>query len=90
MAHIDVRLASQPSLQLCSAGRGNAGKTICRKRRNAVGHLKQEIERFAEEQSKTLKNAIYVGMMTDKAREYDQRRTRIAQLVEQLGKLEEG
>jgi hypothetical protein len=56
----------------------------------AIHRLKQEIGRLTEEQSKALKQAIYVGMTSDEAREYDKRRTRITQLAGQLGKLEGG
>jgi hypothetical protein len=56
----------------------------------AVHRLKQEIDRLAEQQSKALKQAIYVGMPPDEAKEYDQRHTRITQLAQQLGKLEKG
>jgi hypothetical protein len=54
----------------------------------AVHRLKQEIDRLREQQSKALRQAIYARMTPDEAKEYDQRRTRITELVEQLGKLE--
>jgi hypothetical protein len=56
----------------------------------AVHRLEQEIDRLREQQSEALQQAIYVGMKGDEANEYDQRRARINQLLEQLGKLEKG
>ncbi len=55
---------------------------------DAVRRLKQEIDRLTEEQSKALKQAIYDGMPPDEVKEYDARRNRITQLVQQLGMLE--
>jgi hypothetical protein len=54
----------------------------------AVHRLKQEIDRLTEQRPKALKQAIYFGMMPDEAKEYDQRRTSITQLVQELGTLE--
>lgn len=51
---------------------------------NAVHRLKQEIDRLTDDQSRALKQAIYVGMTPDEAKEYDARRTRITELVQQL------
>jgi hypothetical protein len=56
----------------------------------AMDRLKQEIDCLREQQSEALQQAIFVGMKRDEAEEYDQRRTMINQLVEELGKLEKG
>jgi hypothetical protein len=54
----------------------------------AAHRLKQEIDRLTEEQAKALKQAIYVGMTPEETKQYDQRRTRITKLLQQLGMLE--
>ena len=53
-----------------------------------VHRLKQEIDTLKEKQSEALKQAIYTGMTTDEMKEYDQRRTHLTKLVQQLGMLE--
>jgi len=49
-----------------------------------VHRLKEEIDRLNQQQSQALKTATYLGMTPDEAQEYDQRRTRITELVMQL------
>jgi hypothetical protein len=49
-----------------------------------VHQIKQEIDRLAEEQSAALKSAIYLGMSTEHAKAYEQRRNRITKLMEKL------
>ena len=54
-----------------------------------VHKIKQEIDRLTELQSEALKNATFVGMTPDEAKEYDNRRTQILNLVHRLETLEE-
>ena len=54
----------------------------------AVHRVKQEIDKLTEEQVEALKQATFVGMTPDEAKEYDERRKRITVLVQQLATLE--
>jgi len=47
-----------------------------------------EIDRFTQEQAEALKTATNVGMTPDKAKEYDQRRGRIIELIQEREALE--
>ena len=49
-----------------------------------VHRLKEEIDRLNQQQSGALKTATYLGMTPDEAQEYDQRRSRITELVRHL------
>jgi len=51
--------------------------------------IKCEIDRLSEKQAEALKTATYLGMTPDEAKEYDERRERIAELVQQLQLLNE-
>ena len=55
---------------------------------DAVHRLKQEIDRLTEQQAKALQAAIYLGMTPDQAKEYEQRRKEITELISQLSLLE--
>lgn len=55
----------------------------------AVHRIKEEIDKLTEQQSEAIKTATYVGMTTDEAKEYDERRDRILKLVRDLATLEE-
>lgn len=55
---------------------------------DAIHRLKQEIDRLSQEQSDALKSATYVGMTPDEAKEYDARRQKITQLVQELSLLQ--
>jgi hypothetical protein len=50
--------------------------------------IRQEIEKLTEEQSKALQAAIYVGITSEQAHEYDARGKRIARLYQDLRKIE--
>ena len=54
-----------------------------------IHQLKEEIDKLTEQQSEALNLAIYVGMTPDEAAEYDERRGRILQYVQDLKTLEE-
>ena len=56
---------------------------------DAVHRVKGEIDRLNGQQSDALKRAIYLGMTTDEAKKYDERRRQIAELVQELTRLEE-
>jgi uncharacterized protein YeaC (DUF1315 family) len=56
---------------------------------SAVHQLKQEIDTLTEEQAQALRTAVYVGMTPEEAREYDERRQRITQMVQELALLEQ-
>jgi endo-1,4-beta-D-glucanase Y len=56
---------------------------------SAVHQLKQEIDTLTEKQADALRMAVYVGMTPDEAQEYDERRQRITDLVQQLAVLEQ-
>jgi len=50
----------------------------------AIHRIKQEIDELTEMQAEALKTATFVGMTSDGARDYDERRQRIAGLVQEL------
>jgi len=54
-----------------------------------IHRLKEEIDKLTEQQSAALKAATYLGMTTDEAKEYEQRRERILDYVKDLKILEE-
>ena len=51
--------------------------------------LKLEIDKLTTQQTEALQRAIFVGMTSDEAKEYDERRTRISQYIQDLKILEE-
>ena len=53
-----------------------------------IVRVKQEIDRLTKEQSKLLKDAIYVGMTLDEARRFYERRHQITKLLEELALLQ--
>jgi len=57
--------------------------------RDAVHRLKEEIYRLTEEQIEAAKMATFGGLTPDEAKEYEDRRAKILELVEQLRLLEE-
>jgi hypothetical protein len=55
---------------------------------SAAHDLKEEIDRLTQEQVKALRMAVFVGMTSGEAQEYDERRTRITRLNQELAALE--
>jgi len=55
---------------------------------NVARRVKLEIDRLAKEQSKLLKDAIYVGMTLDESRKFYVRRDQITKLREELAQLQ--
>ena len=53
----------------------------------AAQRIKKEIDKLAQEQSKALGTAVYVGMSRNEAKEYDERAMRIKKLVSELANL---
>ena len=51
--------------------------------------LREQIDQLAEEQSRAVRWAIYVGMSSDEGAEYDRRQKRIAELMRELKMLQE-
>lgn len=62
------------------SAQSNAADVVCR--------VKQEIDKLAKEQSKFLKDCVYVGMTLDEARKFYERRHQITKLIEELALLE--
>ncbi len=56
---------------------------------DTVHQLKEEIDRLTEEQIEAMKMATFAGLTPDEAKEYEERRAKILELVEQLRMLEE-
>lgn len=54
-----------------------------------IHKIKEEIEKLTEQQNEALQSATYLGMTTDEAKEYEERRDRILSLVESPALLEE-
>jgi len=54
----------------------------------AVNRVKEEIDRLTEQQSQALKHATFVGMTPEEAQEYDNRRSQITTLLQQLEALQ--
>ena len=50
-------------------------------------HLTAEITRISDEQTEALRMAAFVGMTEEEAREYQQRRKRLAELVHEFAAL---
>ena len=50
-------------------------------------HLKQEFEKLSEDQLRALRAATYVGMTTQEAKTYDNRRRRITEVATRLSLL---
>ncbi|HKU26639.1 MAG TPA: hypothetical protein VJQ54_14275 [Candidatus Sulfotelmatobacter sp.] len=55
----------------------------------AIHSVKEEIDKLTEQQNDALNSATYLGMTTDEAKEYEERRDRILKLVRDLALLEE-
>jgi hypothetical protein len=55
----------------------------------AIHRLKEEIDRLTEQQTEALKTATYLGMTTDEAKEYEERKQTILKYVQDLKMLEE-
>ena len=53
-----------------------------------IKRIRQEIDTLAEQQSQAVKWAIYTGMSSEIAREYDQRQRRIQELSRELQALD--
>lgn len=53
-----------------------------------IKRIKQEIDALAEQQSQAVKWAIYTGMSSETAQEYDQRQKRIQELSRELQALD--
>ncbi len=49
-----------------------------------IKRIKQEIDTLTEQQSQAVKWAIYTGMSSETAQEYDQRQKRIQELSREL------
>lgn len=54
-----------------------------------IHRLKEEIDKLTEQQAEALRTATYLGMTTDEAKEYEQRREKILDYVKDLKMLEE-
>jgi hypothetical protein len=54
-----------------------------------IHRLKEEIDKLTQIQSEALRTATYLGMTTDEAKEYEERRERILGYVKDLKILEE-
>jgi len=49
-----------------------------------IHKLKEEIDKLTEQQSEALRRASYLGMTTDEAKEYEERREKILEYVKDL------
>jgi len=56
---------------------------------SALQHLKQKIQLLTEEQSKALKSATYLGITPDQAKQYDERRKEITELMQEFLRLQQ-
>jgi hypothetical protein len=56
---------------------------------NTVNRLREEIDRLTGEQIEAMKTATFRVLTTDESKEYEDRRAKILELVEQLRILEE-
>jgi hypothetical protein len=56
---------------------------------NTVNRLREEIDRLTGEQIEAMKTATFRVLTTDEGKEYEDRRAKILELVEQLRILEE-
>ena len=54
---------------------------------DAVHRINQELDILAEQQSKALENALYLGMTPDEDKRCDERRKRTSELMRQLDDL---
>lgn len=54
----------------------------------AVHSIKQQIDELTKQQMDALKQATYLGMTTDEAKDYDERREQITKLIQELVALE--
>ena len=50
-------------------------------------HLTSEITRISDQQTEALRMAAFVGMTEEEAREYQQRRKRLSELVQEFAAL---
>jgi hypothetical protein len=60
----------------------------CESSEHAIHSLQRQIHRLTEEQTDATETETFVGLTADEAQEYEQRRTRILELVRQLRLLE--
>ena len=56
---------------------------------SALQRLKQKIQVLTDEQSKALKSATYLGITPDQARQYDERRNEITELMQEFLRLQQ-
>lgn len=56
---------------------------------DAIHRLKEEIDRLTEQQTEALRTATFLGMTTDEAKEYEERKQKILGYVQDLKMLEE-
>jgi hypothetical protein len=56
---------------------------------SALKRLKQKIQELTEEQSKPLKSATYLGMTPDEAKQDDERRKEITELMQEFLRLQQ-
>jgi len=54
----------------------------------AVERMREELDTLTEKQLDFLRTATYLGMRPEDAKEYDERRSRIAQLMQAMAALE--
>jgi hypothetical protein len=54
---------------------------------STVHRLKQQIDALTQQQTQALRQATYLGMTTDEAKEYDARRNEITRLARELSSL---
>jgi len=56
---------------------------------SALQRLKQKIQVLTEEQSKALKSATYLGITPDQAKQEDERRKEITELMQEFLRLQQ-
>jgi hypothetical protein len=78
-------------MALCSASNRRYGGVVAARNSrdgsdtvDAVHAVKQQIDSLTEKQIDSLKQATYVGMTTDEATDYDERRNTIVKLIAEL------
>jgi len=62
---------------------------VCSATAQGIHRMKEEIAKLIEQQTEALRTATCLGMTTDEAKEYEQRRERILGHVKDLKILEE-
>jgi len=53
-------------------------------RRRAMDQLTREFDRLSAQQCEAMKKAVFAGMTSDEAMEYDKRHRKIAELVKKM------